>query len=260
MAKTKDDAKGRPVKDPAADVTPPDEGRGDWWMGPDGVPFESAEKYLETRSEYMPKNVFTDKSMALADERRTFEADRQRFDLDRQEKQQLYAALDEKRKEFESFDRLVKERPDLYRQLQTSLKRGPGPAVMEERMAAMFEEKYGAQLKELQQHNDNQESSRLRSEAFDVLKGKYPDFDGDASEKAVSELTAKLQGGDMGYLAEKLYLAHRGQPHESSEDPSDEGEEISELMPSTGGAPSTSDPTNESIDDAHERALREMGA
>ncbi len=261
MAKANDEAdKGRAGKAPAVDVTPPEQGRGDWWMGPDGAPFGSAEEYMKTRGEYMHKNVFTDKSMKLAEERRTFETDRQRFDLDRVEKQQLYAALDAKSKEYESFDRLVKERPAVYRQLQGMLKNGPGPTEMEERMATMFEEKYGEQLSELQRYNDDQESTRLRTEAFAALKGKYPDFDGDAVEKSISELTGKLQDGDMGYLAERLYLAGRGQPQDSPEPNSyEEGDEIQELMSSSGDAPSISSSADETIDQAQERALREMG-
>jgi len=264
MAKTKDNpAKGRAARPPAEEVTAPDKGRADWWMGKDGAPFSSGDDYIATRGEYLSKSVFTQKTQELASERRALDAERQRFDLDRREKQQFFDALDAKAKKFEAFDRLVKERPDVYRELERKLQAGPGPDAIQERMEAAFAEKYGSQLDELKQWKEEQESSRRRTEVFESLKSRYPDFDGDATEKDIAELQAKLQSGDMGYLAERLHLSRSGLMSQKTpsdiEDATEDNDDYAELMPEFGDAPPADDqPAYMSIAEAEERAMRDL--
>ena len=263
MAKTKDDpAQGRATKKaPAEKVSAPGKGRAEWWLGEDGAPFKSGDDYIGTRGEYMNKSVFTTKSQELASLRQALDTERQRFDLDRQEYLSRDAALEKKAKEYEQYDRLVKERPDVYKNLQKQLNDGPGPDVMQDRMEQMFEEKYGPQINELSQYKLDQESTARRKEVFDALTQRYPDFDADATDNDLAELTAKLQDGDLGYLAERLHLSRSGLI--TTEDPpvddtaaSEDADETTELM-SPGSAPVTVNAAPGSLDEAYDTALRE---
>lgn len=232
-------------------TSPPEtSGQGPWYTAPDGTAFASADELSRKWNDMlMMRKAFTQKTQEHAQNRRTLDEERKRFDLDRQE----YL---ERRKEIERFDRLVRERPDVYKQLKKALESGPSPDVITERIRQEFEEQYGSKLKEMERWRAEQEAREARDRAYAELTAEYEDFDGDDIEKAITDLTEQLQSGNARYLAETLYWAGKGRPKPDAI--KDKEKKQAQLMPSSHREAKSSGRKFKSVKEAEEAALREM--
>lgn len=108
--------------------------------------------------------------------------------------------------EYQQFQRLIDERPDVYKEMQRRLAQGPSPSSQMEAMKALFEKEYGPQMAEFKSWKAQQETLRERDDAFGQLAKKYEDFNSEAVNKAFEELT---QAGIL-ELAEMLYFSLKG--------------------------------------------------
>jgi hypothetical protein len=188
-----------PVDDGQDDVIAPAAGgQGDQpFYAVDDYSFATKEELDKAmRESFMMQSSFTKKSQAHAQEKANWEKQRDAEDV------RLKALRDE----YQQFQRLIDERPDVYREMQQRLAQGPSPSSQMAAMKALFEKEYGPQMAEFKSWKAQQETLRERDDAFTQLAGKYKDFDSEAVNKAFEELT---QAGIL-ELAEMLYFSLKG--------------------------------------------------
>jgi len=240
--------------------TAPDNGQGDqvWWKAPDGTAFKSPDDLGKVYQDgLMMRKDYTKKTQTLAEERRAHEQERKQFQLDREEHLRVVSDREARAKEHEQFDRFVKQYPAKYKAWLAEIKKGPGPDDVAERVRQEMEEKYGSKLSELDNWKAQQEAERLRNEAYAGLKGKYSDFDADSVNKRLEELTAKLRDGDIGYLAEMLFLSNRAT--KATPERIEEDKRSAQLLPgSSAPAPQARGKAHGSIREAERKALESL--
>ena len=235
----------------------PGNGQGEvWWKAPDGTAFKSPDELGKVYKDgLMMRSDYTKKTQAIAEERRMLEDERKRFGLEREERARIERERDAAAKKYEAFDRFVKQYPAKYKAWLAEIQKGPGPDDVAERVRQEMEEKYGSKLSEFEQWKAEQEATAKRNAAYETLKSKHKDFDGDAVDKRIAELTAKLREGDVSHLAEMIYLAGRPERRETPE-MIDEEKKNAELLPGSGTATPTKAKPAKSLNEARERALR----
>lgn len=116
------------------------------------------------------------------------------------------ARMDAREAEYQQFQRLMDERPDVYNEMKKRLDQGPTPAAQMDAVKAYIEKTYGPQFKEFESWKAQQETRQERNAAFAELAKKHTDFDSDAVDRAFEELT---QAGIL-ELAEMIHFSLKG--------------------------------------------------
>jgi len=194
---------------------------------------------------------YTRKSQANAQLRKHYENKLKEFESREKDFQ-------EKVKNYEKYDNFLKNRPDVYNQLQQLLNRPPNAEVAYQRAEGLVNEKTSELEKRLQEFEEwkrQQEVEREKQEVFSKLSQELPDFDPNGIEERLSG----LQDANFEALARLIYHGIKG------ENPLKVEQEITDKLKKKGGVktppPQGSPPSNEpkfkSIDEAQNAAQRE---
>jgi len=195
---------------------------------------------------------YTRKSQANAQLRKHFE--NKMKELEKREKD-----FQEKGKQYETYDTFLKNRPDVYNQLQQLLNRPPNAEVAYQRAESLVNDKTGELEKRLGEFEDwkrQQEVEREKQDVFSKLSQELPDFDPNGIEERLSG----LQDANFEALARLIYHAGKGE-----QSPLKVEQEITNKLKQKGGVktppPQGSPPSNErkfnSIEEARNAALRD---
>lgn len=188
-------------------VETPEDGQGTpetFWTSPEGTNFASPDELAQAwKDGVLMRSDYTQKTQAHAKERKEFE--RQREDFQR-EYDRFREEQKRKEDEFKQFDRLVRERPDVYNEMKKRLQSPLDGNATAQLVEQMLEEKLGPELKELRQFKEQQETEKELEKVYGELGEKYPDFDKGIVDPVLNELSE----GGFASLAELIYHANRG--------------------------------------------------
>jgi hypothetical protein len=155
------------------------------------------------QSSYLRQSDYTKKTQEVANIRKQIEEERKKF----QDEQKQFL---DTRKKYDSWDQLLKTRPDVYSQLERVAGSPPDPASVFDRSKGYVDEKYSAleeQLKQIQADREKERTQKELDATFAKFKTKYPDFD----EGAVMERLEYLSSGETEPLIDLLHWAAKGQ-------------------------------------------------
>jgi len=154
------------------------------------------------KDSYMMRSDYTRKTQDIATQRRQNDSQRQRLDS-------MMEDVRKKQTEYEKFDDFIKNRPDVYRQLNTMMQAPPDGNVGYERATSYVDEKNAEldeRLKEFENWKRESELEKEKNLHFEELRTAYPDFDSEAVEKALQSLGQ----GNIKDLYESLYFSGKG--------------------------------------------------
>jgi hypothetical protein len=192
---------------------------------------EDLDKYF--REHYFRNKDYTTKTQTLAQFRKQVEQEREEMKKAKED-------LERKAREYSDYDWMVKNRPDVYKQLQKFASAPPSPEVGFERAQSYVDEQSEALKKELEDIRAQlaeQELQRQRGELMGRLRTEFPDYPEDS---VVDEMLEELGSGELEKVLRTLYFAHKGkqnplQAEKRLAEAQKEKEGI-KLMPSAGSA------------------------
>lgn len=162
---------------------------------------EDLDRYF--KEHYLRTQDYTRKTQTLAEFRKQVEKEREEMKKQRED-------LERKAREYTDFDWLVKNRPDVYKQLQRYASVPPSPDVAVERAQQYADEKYKTlegKLSEFEEWKKEQELQGQRTELLGRLRGEFPDYPDDSN---VNEILEELGSGDLEKVLRFVYHAHKG--------------------------------------------------
>ena len=207
------------------------------------------------KDHYLRTQDYTRKTQTLAEFRKQVEKEREDMKKQRED-------LERKAREYTDYDWMVKNRPDVYKQLQKYASAPPSPDVAVERAQQYADEKYKAlesKLTEFETWKQEQDLQRQRGELMTRLRGEYPDYPDDSS---VDEILGELGSGDLEKVLRFVYHAHKGKQNplevERKLAGAQKGKADARLMPPSG---STVEPKKvyKNLDEAAEDAKKLLG-
>lgn len=185
-------------------------------------------------------------------------AERRKWEAERDAKMKEFEELDRR---YQSFNRFLKERPDVYRMLEQAMSRPISPDGIVQRAQSYADEKASEiqkKLEELEAWKRQQELAAEKARVFEGMKKRFEDFD----EKAIEEQLASLGEPSLEGLVELLYYSGRGRMSPAEiERKLAERQAIKQqgrMMPGSGSAPA--EKTASSLDEAAEIAKRQARA
>jgi len=172
---------------------------------PDG----SAENYATRedldkayKGSFLRQSDYTQKSQANAKLRQS---------LDGRDKElsEAMKRVQDKDSEYVKFDKLVRERPDVYNQLKALSSRPPDANTIVDRTNSYVDEQTGELRKDIDEFKKwraDQEVASQKNDVYTKLSSEYSDFDRDAIESQIDSLSK----GDWYELMSTLYFAQKG--------------------------------------------------
>ena len=180
---------------------------------------------------------YTRKSQANAQLRKHYENKLKEFESREKEFQ-------DKVKQYEQYDNFLKNRPDVYNQLQSLLNRPPNAEVAYQRAESLVNDKTSELEKKLQEFEEwkrQQEVEREKQDVFTRLSQELPDFDANVIE----ERLAGLQDANFEALARLIYHGIKGEnPLKVEQEITDKLKKKGEVKTASpkGSPPSKDDP------------------
>lgn len=216
------------------------------------VSFMSPDELKQKFADYgMLRSDYTRKTQELAEQRKQFEENRDK----------MFQTLKEKKAQFDKFDRLMKERPELFRRLESEIQRPASPMDVIKQSQRYADEKLSPvdeRIKALEDRIKRQDMEKERQEIFGEFKNRYSDFD----EEAVQNMIGEIVPGDMRSLVNMLYYASKGKMSPAQMErkfvENTQKKQQARLMP--GNTPAPPPPVKEfsSIDAAREAAMKDI--
>lgn len=198
---------------------------------------------------------YTQKTQTLSEFRKQVEKEREEFKKQRED-------LERKAREYSDFDWLIKNRPDVYRKLQTYASAPQSPDVAVERAQKYADGKVGElqkKLEDLESWRQEQLLQQQRSELMGKLRTEYPDYPDDNS---VNEILEELGSGNLENVLRFIYHAHKGRQNplqvERKLAEAQKRKAEGKLMPSAGSAVEPKK-AFKNLDEAAEEAKRMLG-
>lgn len=154
------------------------------------------------RENFLRQSDYTRKTQEVAKLRKQHEEERKRFEEEQK-------AFQQSRSRYDEWDRLLKSRPDVYRQLEQLAGAPPDPSVAYERSTQYADEKtreLAERIEAMEKQYEEEKSRREMDEIFGKLGKEYEDFD----QTAVLEMLETLKDGQTEPLIRALYLANKG--------------------------------------------------
>lgn len=155
------------------------------------------------KDSYMRTSDYTRKTQEVA----RIRAEHEKAVKDFQEQQKLFMKT---KAQYDEWDRLLKSRPQVARQLAQLGQSPAAPGEVYERAQSYADEKYKALEEKLASIEQEREKERFQREldgAMQNLSGEFQDFDRDA----VMGLLGEVSNGDTSTLLRHLYFASKGQ-------------------------------------------------
>lgn len=211
---------------------------------------EDLDKYF--KEHYLRTQDYTRKTQTLAEFRKQVEKEREDMKKSRED-------LERKSRDFTDYDWMIKNRPDVYKQLQRLVSSPPSPDVAYERAQTYADEQTSTLKKELDEVRQQMEEDRLQRQRIELmgrLRGEYPDYPDDDSVNATLE---ELGSGDLEKVLRFIYFANKGKSNplevEKRMAEAHKKKEGVRLMPSSGSAPDGKK-THRNLDEAADEYLR----
>lgn len=206
------------------------------------------------RDSFMRQSDYTRKTQEHAKAVKEFERQRQEFDQSRKDHER-------RMQQYAEWDRLLKSRPEIERQLMSLAQQGASPNELYERTTSYADEKYSAlenKLREFEEREKQRELMHQRDSIFSDMASKYEDFDPDAVQVALEQLS----GDDLRPLIETIYFSEKGRkPTAEVEQKIVEGLKKKEgaAMLGGGGKPSSGKKVYTDPDEARQAAKEALG-
>ena len=204
------------------------------------------------RDSYFREKDYYGKTQSLAEMRKQYES--QSADIAKQKE-----SIERDRKEYDDFQWMVKNRPDVYEYLQKQSRTPASPDVAYTRAQKYADEQLGELKKEIKELKDaqlNRELESTRDSVYATMEKQFPNFD----RQRVSDLLDEIGSGDLEKIVRVLYHADSGMRGAQSADRriAETGAEkaAAQLTPS-GGSGRAERATPKSLDEAAKLAERE---
>ena len=217
------------------------------------ISFKSKEELeKEMRRSFMQDGDYRRKTQTLSEYKKQVEKEREEMKKARED-------LERKSREFTDYDWMIKNRPDVYKQLQRLVNSPPSPDVAFERAQSYADEQTSTLKKELDEVRQQLEEDRLQRQRLELmgrLRTEYPDYPDDDSVNSTLE---ELGSGDLEKVLRFIYFANKGKSNpmevEKRFAEAQKKKEGVKLMPSSGSAPDGKK-THRSLDEAADTHLR----
>ena len=154
------------------------------------------------RDSYFREKDYYGKTQSLAEMRKQYE--KQSADIAKQKEE-----IDRTRKEYEDFQWMVKNRPDVYEYLQKQSRSPASPDVAYTRAQKYADEQLEELRKEIKDLKDaqlNRELESTRDSVYAAMEKQFPNFD----RQRVSDLLDEIGSGDLEKIVRVLYHADSG--------------------------------------------------
>ena len=154
------------------------------------------------KDSFMRTSDYTRKTQEVAKQRLEHEKQRKEFE----EQQKMFSKT---KAQYDEWDRLLKSRPQVAKQLMQMGQSPAAPGEVFERAQSYADEKYQelkGQLEALQKEREAERFQRELDANMQTLSGEFKDFDRDA----VMGLLNEVSNGDTATLLKQLYFAHKG--------------------------------------------------
>lgn len=196
---------------------------------------------------------YTKKTQSVAEQRKAIERERQKFDTEYQSFLQAKSRIDK-------YQEFLKQNPHVEKQLAQLMKQ-PRP---------QGDPRYDELKKELDSFKQERETEKQRQEreqakekAFELMSGRYQDFNRKEVEAMLEEFRETPPGGEAERLIELLYYANKGRksPAQIEQEVAQRAErEKSAHTPMSPGKAGSGEPkTFSSIEEAWEAATKKYG-
>lgn len=173
--------------------------------------FKSGNDVFSTREElekawkdsYLRREDYTRKTQATA-------LLRQQLEKRDKELSDRMKEFDGKQKDYETYDKFLQSRPDVYQQLKRMVGAPPSPEVAYQKAEGLVNEKMSAVEKELEEFRSwkrEMELEKEKSALYDRFSQEFPDFDSSSIDQRLSALAE----GDLEALVRTLYHAGKGE-------------------------------------------------
>jgi hypothetical protein len=210
--------------------------------------------HLKTiESDRMMRSDYTKKTQEIAEQRKSHEAERLRFENDRAAHNKALKEAEETIERARKYGSFLKANPTLRQKFEEELSRGLGPENIEELVQKKLDERMKPLDEEREAEKQRKQIEEERSAAIKNLKMRYTDFDEDAISKEFSTLA---ENNNIEYLLEMLHLAGKGRvPKEEIERQMADGlakKKTAEMIPASPGG-SASKQTVKSFDEARRK-------
>lgn len=207
------------------------------------------------KDSFMRTSDYTKKTQEVAKQRQEYEKQRKDFE----EQQKMFA---KSKAQYDEWDRLLKARPQVARQLMQLGQSPAAPGEIFERAQGYVDEKYKALEEKLEALEKEREAERFNRElesSIQTLSGEFKDFD----REAVLGLLNEVSNGDTSTLLKHLYYAHKGarSPVEAEKKVLEgiERKRQAGIVPSSKATPPSNGRAPRSIKEARARLLAETG-
>lgn len=205
------------------------------------------------RSGVLRHSDYTKKTQELAEQRKSFDAERKRM----QEQVDRLTSLQNK---WEPVDKFLSSRPDLAKEIITKYKGvKPQTASGDEELRKQFEEF----KKNIEEKDKKAAEEDRRKQVYAAMKERYEDFDEEGINKALAEMVEGAPGDEMATLIELIHFANKGRmtPAEIERKMAQNLQHKSALKPPLKGGATPTEATKQfrTTDEALEAAKRAMG-
>jgi chaperonin cofactor prefoldin len=204
------------------------------------------------RDSYFREKDYYQKTRDLAEQRKQFEAQQSDLAKSREE-------MDRMRKEYDDFQWMIQNRPEVYQYLQKQSTTPPDAGTAFSRAQKYADDQISELKKELKELKDaqlNRDLERQRDSVYEEMGNQFPDFD----RQRVSDLLDEIGSGDLQKIVRVLYHADsgmRGAQAAGSRIAKTEAEkQAAKLTPGTGTGRAER-PAPKNLDDAAKLAERE---
>ena len=204
----------------------------------------------------MMRKAFTQKTQGLADERRTYEANKARQDAEYTTFLQSKQENDKINKSLESLP------PEVFARLKQGIQNQPRKQARDPEVDQMLKD-FKSNQKDRELENQQRADNATREKAFESLSKSYDDFDKESVMAMVKGLEDVPQDDQMRTFMELLYQAGKGRmtPAEVEKKIAHNLENKSRLstpMGSTKGAPNKGTPGFTTLNEARDAAMKDL--
>lgn len=199
----------------------------------------------------MMRSDYNRKTQSLAEQRRAFEAERDR----------TMREIMQSKERYDRYDKFLRENPHVAQQLKRLVdEAGAGGAagMKQDAMLNQLREELEGKISELSEWKQQQEFTRAQEEVMSRLEGRYDDFD----RNEIGSMLEDLNPNDLSQVIELLYYAARGKSKGAAiverMQRSKQARRGDKVLPG-GASPPAGEKQFSSLEEAKEAALHELG-
>lgn len=219
---------------------------------------EELDQFFRTGIQF--QDDYTRKTQGLAEQRKAFESEREKYQSDQKQFQELASKIRTWR------DFLQTPRGKAWEsQITQALSSGTSPEEIRETIGQQYDPRlndYEERLKAIEERNAQLEADRQREIALNTLSAQYPDLDRETILKEVDRLAA-IPGDNTVALLELIHLATRGKALptqvEKRVEETLEQRRTPTPMPAVSGNNGGTPQDYANLDEAHAAAMKKYG-